>query len=101
MCGVFAAINLDQRYSESEYQSFINATNMVNYRGPDSQGYKTFAFAGESSENTFSIFLGHRRLSIIDLTNNGCQPMDCDGVTIVFNGEIFNYLELRKELVSA
>ena len=56
-----------------------------------------------NSENTsgdcFDVFLGNRRLSIIDLSSNGHQPMtDHQGRWIVYNGEIFNYLELRREL---
>ncbi|MBV8674336.1 MAG: asparagine synthase (glutamine-hydrolyzing), partial [Acidobacteriaceae bacterium] len=55
------------------------------------------------SENTsadcFDVFLGNRRLSIIDLSSNGHQPMtDHNGRWIVYNGEIFNYLELRRDL---
>lgn len=45
------------------------------------------------------LFLGHRRLSIIDLSSSGHQPMVIDGYCIVFNGEIYNYIELREELV--
>lgn len=62
------------------------------HRGPDASGSYT--------NTTGCIGLGHNRLSIIDLSNAGAQPMsDSDGrVWIVFNGEIYNYLELRAEL---
>jgi asparagine synthase (glutamine-hydrolysing) len=65
-------------------------TGIISYRGPDDHGYHTDK----------DISLGHRRLSIIDLSSAGRQPMtDKEGtVTIVYNGEIYNFKELRKEL---
>ena len=69
----------------------MNAALM--HRGPDDSGVEFAASAG--------IGLAHRRLSIIDLSERGRQPMtDVTGVvTIVYNGEIYNYRELRRELV--
>src|SRR5690606_18909781 len=46
------------------------------------------------------VFLGHTRLSIIDLTPSGNQPMSKHGYTITFNGEIYNYIEIRDELIN-
>ncbi|WP_017730249.1 asparagine synthase (glutamine-hydrolyzing) [Nafulsella turpanensis] len=66
------------------------ATDALQQRGPDSRGVHTDYFVG----------LGHRRLSIIDTSAGGAQPMQ-DGAgryTIVFNGEIYNYRELREQL---
>src|SRR5207253_10891125 len=55
--------------------------------------------SNEAEIGTFDVFLGSRRLSILDLSSAGHQPMsDGDGCWIAFNGEIFNYLELRQEL---
>jgi asparagine synthase (glutamine-hydrolysing) len=63
--------------------------NSITHRGPDSEGYYC-------DEN---ICLGHRRLSIIDLSEKGRQPMEyIDRYAITYNGEIYNYIELRKEL---
>lgn len=100
MCGIFGTVSLNQPFSDGDYQSFVSATDVVKYRGPDYGGYKTFVFSKENADNKFSIFLGHRRLSIIDLSDNGRQPMSKDGLCIVFNGEIFNYVELKNELIS-
>lgn len=68
------------------------STDMIAHRGPDDQGI----FANEG------IAFGHRRLSIIDLSPNGHQPMETkDGrFVIVFNGEIYNHNDLRRELLS-
>ena len=67
-------------------------TRRLTHRGPDAEGYFEKADAG--------VFLGHRRLSIIDLAG-GAQPMVCsDGaLAIIFNGEIYNHPELRRELL--
>lgn len=66
-------------------------TDAVAHRGPDGEGL----WQHESGE----VLLGHRRLSIIDLSNAGSQPMAyTDRYTIIHNGEIYNYIELREEL---
>lgn len=61
-------------------------------RGPDAEGYW--------QSNSSSVFLGHRRLSIVDLESRANQPFvsDCSNYVIVFNGEIYNFLELRAAL---
>lgn len=66
-------------------------TNAVAHRGPDGEGLWT----GENN----SVLLGHRRLSVIDLSQDGHQPMHYMGrYTIIHNGEIYNYIELKSEL---
>jgi asparagine synthase (glutamine-hydrolysing) len=62
--------------------------DVINHRGPDDEGYFIDG----------PVALCHKRLSIIDLVS-GHQPMTVDGLTIVFNGEIYNYIELREELI--
>jgi asparagine synthase (glutamine-hydrolysing) len=70
-------------------------TAAIAHRGPDGMGrYSHAAGNGE-------VHLGHRRLSIIDLSPTGAQPMVHDGLALVYNGELYNYLELRRELESA
>ena len=64
----------------------------MTHRGPDSFGYWS------SKEN--NVFLGHRRLSILDLSKHGDQPMtsSCGRYVITFNGEIYNFIELQNDL---
>ena len=69
-------------------EHFENMNNAASHRGPD--GYGLF-FDG-------NVALGHRRLAIIDLTPTGHQPMQKQGLCITYNGEIYNYKELRREL---
>ncbi len=70
-------------------------TAAIAHRGPDGTGrYAHTAGSGD-------VHLGHRRLSIIDLSPTGAQPMVRDGLALVYNGELYNYRELRRELESA
>jgi asparagine synthase (glutamine-hydrolysing) len=89
MCGIIGIVS----------KSFINdrlllttGRDVMKHRGPDD--------AGEWWSDDGCVGLGHRRLSIIDLSPGGHQPMlNTDGkLSIVFNGEIYNYLDLKKEL---
>jgi asparagine synthase (glutamine-hydrolysing) len=99
MCGIFGAIGLTP-FEPADYPVFQKLTDLVAYRGPDDHGCLAFDGLGNRvSQNPFNIFLGHRRLAIIDLSSQGRQPMTADGrLWIVFNGEIYNYLEIRGQL---
>lgn len=84
MCGIFGAVgNIDQK-------SCLSSVNSLAHRGPDDAGY----FIDKN------VFLGFRRLSIIDLSEKGNQPMCNEDKTIwlIFNGEIYNYKELKADL---
>lgn len=87
MCGICGVLNTDSRPADSGMLAKMVAA--IRHRGPDDCGVYTRGNAG----------LGHARLSIIDLAG-GHQPMQtADGdLAITFNGEIFNYIELREEL---
>ncbi len=101
MCGIFGALNLNGYFSSNEYGQFVNLTDMVRYRGPDACGYLPLNVKEEGicSKSKFDVFLGHRRLSIIDLNENANQPFEFKkGLWIIYNGEVFNYIELRNEL---
>ncbi|HEY2027962.1 MAG TPA: asparagine synthase (glutamine-hydrolyzing) [Myxococcales bacterium] len=92
MCGISGFVNRDKE-RPADQALLRRMTDVIAHRGPDGDGHFV---AGP-------VALGHRRLSIIDLSANGAQPMHgCDDakVTITFNGEIYNYLELREELLA-
>jgi asparagine synthase (glutamine-hydrolysing) len=103
MCGIFGVVNTQGFFGEDEFQSLSKLNDLTRYRGPDDGGVCTLALKqgnGRSSDH-FDVFLGNRRLSIIDLSPSGHQPMtDHQGHWIAYNGEIFNYLELRSELAA-
>ena len=82
MCGIYLT---NHSISEAQIRQKLDR---IQYRGPDYQGYA----------NANSIQLGHNRLSIIDLDPRSHQPMQEEGYFIVFNGEIYNYLEVKKQL---
>jgi asparagine synthase (glutamine-hydrolysing) len=69
-------------------------TERIAHRGPDASG------TWNHKDDRVSIQLGHRRLSIIDLSAAADQPLSKDGLTIVYNGELYNYKELRTELAT-
>ncbi|WP_337864985.1 asparagine synthase (glutamine-hydrolyzing) [Ignavibacterium sp.] len=99
MCGIFGAISFSDNFSVKDFNRFKELTDLVSYRGPDASAYKGFNSNTRLVDiNNFNIFFGHRRLAIIDLSDEGVQPLFSDDCWIIFNGEIFNYLELREEL---
>lgn len=87
MCGICGIINFDQ--SPVNGAILKSMTGVLTHRGPDGEGIRTFGNVG----------LGHRRLSIIDIFG-GAQPLsnETGEIWITFNGEIYNYKELKKEL---
>ena len=90
MCGIIGIWNFDGSVVDS--QELDQFTDSLAHRGPDGRGTHI--------DKKASLGLGHRRLSILDLTDSGHQPMSYgDGkYWITYNGEIYNFLELRKEL---
>jgi len=107
------------------FSRFANATNLLRHRGPDDEGFVWIPASGEppvagSGPDTpgslplppwhslpapsaaAGVLLGHRRLAILDLSPAGHQPMSADDgrVWVVYNGEIYNFTELREELKS-
>ncbi len=91
MCGISGFVDFNAKNGQPELRSMTDA---LIHRGPDASGY----YFDQTVE--YSIGLGHRRLSIIDLSPAGNQPMQfLDGrYRIIFNGEIYNYLEIKEVL---
>ena len=90
MCGIFGVINFDSKPVDK--QKVLTARDVIAHRGPDDAGI----FISEEG----NVSLAHRRLSILDLSPAGHQPMFSDDkrYVIVYNGEIYNYRFLRKEM---
>ena len=88
MCGIAGIVNT---YQNPDYLKMVSSmVGYLNHRGPDFQKIKNYSNA----------ILGHARLSIIDLDTRSTQPFENNNnrYSIVFNGEIYNYNELKQEL---
>lgn len=115
MCGIFGLINK----GGVNVNHLIKSTDLIKYRGPDDCGYmlyngfdKPLVYSGSDSTSgsiamhglepipniNFKLGFGHRRLSILDVSPYGHQPMLFGSLALIFNGEIYNYLEIREEL---
>jgi asparagine synthase (glutamine-hydrolysing) len=88
MCGIAGYIGKKKINRET----VLETLSLMNNRGPDFQNYKEIADRGTN------IYLLHARLGIIDLDSRSNQPFELDGCSLVFNGEIYNYVELRDAL---
>lgn len=124
MCGILGLIRARTKGVTSTHP-LRAATEIVRHRGPDDEGYLLWdavgtprVFAGDEtssasrsehrlhdlpSEDGWCVALGHRRLSIVDLSPLGHQPMvhELTGLAVCYNGEVYNHLELRRDLESA
>ena len=89
MCGIIGILNKRDVVDRERFNAMRDA---LAHRGPDDQG-SYFSQDGR-------IALGHRRLAIIDLSAAAAQPMEREGVVLVFNGEIYNFQGVRRELQS-
>ncbi len=90
MCGIAGFIDFNKK---TPVDVLYKMTEILKHRGPDGDGHVT------DITDKAIISLGHRRLSIIDLSNAASQPMQYENLYIVFNGEIYNYNEIRDELI--
>ena len=120
MCGISVLFHKN-RLTQQLLLDFLSSLNTINHRGPDDEGvvlintttgnykimrtektHKDIFGAHELADINladYNLVLGHKRLSIIDLSFSGHQPMQgIDNSWIVFNGEIYNYIELKEEL---
>lgn len=91
MCGILAGVSFKGRIDRDRFEAALEA---LAHRGPDGAGTHY-----TSVTSTAEVALGHRRLAVFDLSSAGLQPMaDTRGRTIIYNGEVFNWPELRQEL---
>ncbi len=90
MCGIAGFVDFN---NNSSRQILEDCTNTIAHRGPDGTGFEFI------QHDNFSIGLGHRRLSIIDLSDAGRQPMWYKHWCIIFNGEMYNYQEVKDTLI--
>src|SRR5689334_536482 len=88
MCGIAGFFN-SRQYNENDLKRMTTA---LAHRGPDGFDYFVDASLG--------LGLGHRRLAILDLSNDARQPMTYEdsGLWLCFNGEVYNFIELKEEL---
>lgn len=91
MCGITGLMDTQNSSNKTVLKEM---TDTLWHRGPDG-GSQVFL-----SVNDIQVGLGHRRLSIIDLSEGGTQPMKCEHYWICFNGEIYNYKEIKQKLMS-
>lgn len=90
MCGICGYIDYKGKIEDHVLEKMVCS---IRHRGPDDRGCD-FYYLPQAK-----IALGHARLSILDLSQAGHQPMLFDNLTIVFNGEIYNFKEIRQELI--
>jgi asparagine synthase (glutamine-hydrolysing) len=91
MCGITGFCDFNKHLGKD---ALLNATDVLRHRGPDNGNTEIYEL-----ENA-NIGFGHRRLSILDLSEQGNQPMHSDdgAISIILNGEIYNYVEIKKSL---
>jgi asparagine synthase (glutamine-hydrolysing) len=96
MCGIAGIVG---RLDESNRAALVRMNDAMRHRGPDADG----VWLSEPDARGWGALLAHRRLSILDLSPAGAQPMTdpVTGHTIVFNGEIYNFADLRQRLEAA
>lgn len=90
MCGLLGVVDYKKNISTSLFQDMLNS---LKHRGPDDEGIEVFSL------DSYSVLLGHRRLSIIDISSNGHQPMLYEHLAIIYNGEVYNFRNIRQELI--
>lgn len=89
MCGIFALF-LNRPLDDADIELARAGTTALAHRGPDAQG--------EWIDRNKGVYLGHRRLTVIDLSEASNQPMTRDNLVLSYNGEIYNYRSLRERL---
>lgn len=110
MCGILAQYKINN-FNTSDLYKLKGALSAIDHRGPDGQGATFINLKNKTTSNVIvldnvddsvlsssEVLLAHKRLSIIDTSSAGHQPMHSHNGIITFNGEIYNYIEIRNEL---
>lgn len=111
MCGICGIVS---RESKTEFEIIKKMNDAIAHRGPDDEGYLSYnplsrkiretrsseLSSVSMNENDYSLYFGHRRLSVIDTSESGHQPFkDPSGkYYLLYNGEVYNYIELKKTI---
>lgn len=92
MCGILGYFDVNRERSLFDEKKFISALKLLSHRGPDATGIY----------QKKNIAMGHTRLSIIDPSSASNQPMvsSCEGYVLIFNGEVYNFYEIKKKLLT-
>ncbi len=113
MCGILTYFTKG-KVSENMMSDFIDSLQLVSHRGPDTSGLilintkngQCKSFFGSKIEylnvdlsKNYNMIIGHKRLKVIDISDNGAQPMNFTDYWITYNGEIYNYIEIKNELI--
>jgi asparagine synthase (glutamine-hydrolysing) len=91
MCRIAGIINFNEQ--DNIRKRIVTMANVMHRGGPDDEGFYI--------DNSLAVALAHRRLSLIELSNLGHQPMidDTNNIVVVYNGEVYNFKEIRSELI--
>lgn len=89
MCGIAGFFDSNKKLNKLDLKKM---TDVLHHRGPDDSGYNLYNNAEAN------VGLGHRRLSVLDLSSHGHQPMLYENLEIIYNGEVYNFKEIRAEL---
>jgi len=90
MCGIVGFCDFSKK---SDFQTLGSMLQVIAHRGPDDEGF----FFKEGA--TANLGLGHKRLSILDLSPLGHQPYQYNKLTLIYNGEVYNFAEIRNKLI--
>lgn len=99
MCGIVGVVAAQGECFERG--ELVDMQQLLLHRGPDGSGIQTWTWGSDKDQSRIRLGLAHTRLAILDLTEAAQQPMSDSSaeLTLVFNGEIYNYIELRAQLV--
>ena len=100
MCGIVGVLSKSHSFNKSQVRGMLNK---ISHRGPDDEGVVAISTKNNKVKDSLAdLYLGHRRLSILDLSSLGHQPMPTTDkkLWITYNGEIFNFIEIRNILIN-